>query len=111
MNIMWTEFKYLDKSTNHSSRTKMIKNIVGKVHYIKYFCTYKKEKKYYDLSNKNIRYLNIGKIPKIRGVVFFIKIFFLNIYWCLFKNPDIVMMDVHLIKISLLSVFLNKLFK
>ena len=47
MQVNWFEFKYLDKSTNHSTQTEVIKYFKKQGVAIKYHCSFKKDKKFF----------------------------------------------------------------
>ncbi|MBD3196117.1 MAG: hypothetical protein GF317_13750, partial [Candidatus Lokiarchaeota archaeon] len=111
MKIIWQEFKYLDKSTNHSSRTEIVKQLKDKGVDIKYYCTYKREKKYFGLSKNEINYVDIPNLPKIRAIVFFIKMYLLNIYWIVKIKPDIIMSDTYLVQSTIIPVFIKRLLR
>ena len=85
MTIIWQEYKLLDKSTNHSTETEMIKQIKNSGHNIRYYCSYKYKKLYFDLDDNTIHYLSVPKIKLMRSIIFLFKLFCLNIYLVSFR--------------------------
>ena len=93
MDIRWMEFKLLDKSTNHASRTEMIKRISAKGHDIRYYCGYKKEKKDFGLPEGKINYLPMPPVPKLRALFFLAGILWQLKKFCFFRRPHVLIID------------------
>lgn len=93
MNIYWIGFKLLDKSTNHSMETEMIKNIVSESNEIRYFCGYKNQKKYFGLNKELLHYFYSPSVPKIRTIFFVIGIFITLVKGMLVIRPDAIIID------------------
>lgn len=109
MTIIWQEYKLLDKSTNHSTETEMIKQIKNSGHNIRYYCSYKYKKLYFDLDDNTIHYLSVPKIKLMRSIIFLFKLFCLNIYLVSFLKPDIVMLDYITLLVAWPSILFNKI--
>jgi len=109
MKIIWQEYKLLDKSTNHSTETEMIKEIKNQGHKIRYYCAYKYKKSYFELDNNDIHYFNLPKMRLIRGITFLFKLFYFNLYLAFFLKPDIVMLDYIILLVAWPSIIINKL--
>lgn len=109
MNIIWQTFNYLDEAIDHSTWTEVIKEIRNQGHAIRYYCTYKKIKKYYNLTEAEIKYVAVPKIRIVRALVYFFKMTCLNIGWVFYKSPDIIISDNYMIFPSLTAVLINKI--
>lgn len=90
------EFKSLDKSTNHTSRTEMIKRILSKGHKIKYYCGYKNERYLFGLEKRIINYIPVPPIPKIRSIFLY-----LGMLWQIVKILYITRSNVLIIDYSI----------
>jgi len=106
MDIYWMEFKSLDKSTNHPSRTEMIKQILLKNHKIKYFCGYKNKKHFFGYNQGIINYIYMPPIPKIRILFLIFGMLSQIIKTLFFVKPKAVIIDysINLIAIPFLIV-------
>ena len=55
--------------------------------------------------------LDCGKILNLRGIIYFIKMFCLNLYWITFNKTDIIIVDYSLVKIVLIPLIINKIIR
>ncbi len=108
MKIVWQEFKLLDKSTNHSTETETIKEIINFGHDIKYYCSYKYKPIYFGLNNQTIHYFRLPRTRRIRGILFLLKLSFFNMYVGLFRKLDIVMSDYITLLVAWPSILLSR---
>ncbi len=104
------EFKLLDKSTNHTSRTEMIKRISAKGHDIKYYCGYKKEKKDFGLPKANINYITMPPVPKLRVLFFLVGILWHMKKFFFFRRPDVLIIDYSINLLAVPLLLLKKAF-
>ena len=106
MDIRWMEIKLLDKSTDHATRTEMIKRISAKGHDIKYYCGYKKEKKDFGLPKGDINYIPMPSIPKLRILFFLVGILWYMKKFFFFRRSDVLIIDytINLLVLPLLLV-------
>ena len=87
------ELKSLDKSTNHTSRTEMIKRILSLGHSIKYYCGYKKKKKNFGLEEGIINYIPVPPIPKVRFIFLYVGILWQVVKILYFVRPHVLIVD------------------
>lgn len=110
MRIIWQEFKLLDKSTNHSTETEIIRHIKNNGHDIRYYCSYKYRKLYFGLNKNTIHYFDLPKIKTIRSIVFLFKLFSFNIYLTFFLKTNVVILDYMILLVSWPSILFSKIF-
>lgn len=111
MKVNWFEFKYLDKSTNHSTQTETIEYFKSQGVDIRYHCSYKKEKKYFGLSADVINYISVPKVRYIRGLLILLIIFLRSLYSYVCHKDAKQVIDYVCIYPCLPILILNKLFK
>jgi len=110
MNIYWIEFKLLDKSTNHASRTEIIKYALSIGNNIKYCCGYKSKKKYYGLNKEVIHYINMPSIPKLRILFLVIGIMNVMLKALIFIKPDAIIIDYSVNLMTMPILLIRKIF-
>lgn len=107
--IYWFESKQLDRVTNFSSRTEIIKNALKQEFNLHYYCSFKIEKKYFDLKD-NIHYLGFFKNRILKKIEFNLLVC-LKVIALVFKENQVIIVNQDLIKNALPGVFLNKILK
>ena len=93
MNIRWMELKSLDKSTNHTSRTEMIKRIMSKGHNVRYYCVFKKEKNLFSMEKGIINYISAPSIPRIRFLFLYAGMLWQIVKTLYFARPHALIID------------------
>ena len=109
LKIIWQEYKFLDKSTNFSSRIEIIKEFKKLGVNVKYYSAYKYKKQYYGLDKSSIHYFVLPRIEKIRRLFFLFTLFIFNIRLVLVLKPDIVLLDYITLLVAWPSVLLNRI--
>lgn len=111
MELHWFEAKQLDRVTNFSTETEIIKAGIKNKIIIQYYCTFSKTKKYYGLP-KNINYLGVFTNRYLKLIEFNIRVVLKSIQLILNKNNNkkIIMVNQDLIKHVLPAIFINKIF-
>ncbi len=108
-NIHWFEAKQLDRVTNFSTEIEIIKAANKHNITFKYYCTYNKSKKYYNLK-KNINYLGITNNKYVKFLSFNLFVFFISLKLILYENNNIIMVNQDLVKSVMFSNIINRLF-
>lgn len=108
--IHWFEAKQLDRVTNYSTEIEVIKSSINKNIQFYYYCTFKKNKIYYNL-DQNIIYLGVFKNRILKMLEFHIRVFFKSIQLILTSRNNIIIVNQDLIKHVLISFILNKVTK
>jgi len=111
MKVNWFEFKYLDKSTNHSTQTEIIKYFKQQGVSIKYHCSFKKDKKYFGLSNEDIDYIDVPKVRFVRGILILLTMLMRNLRMYFSKEKSVQIIDYVCLYALLPVLIINKLFK
>ena len=109
MQLHWFEAKQLDRVTNFSTEIEILKrgNELG----IRtcYYCTFRKEKKRFEV--ENIFYLGFFKNKYIKAVEFKLLVILKCMQLILKNNDCVIMVNQDLITHALPAYFINKLFK
>src|SRR5690554_5369968 len=108
MELHWFESKQLDRVTNYSSRTEVLKTANTKGLRVQYYTSFAKEKKYFGLE-KNINYLGIFKNKYIKALEFRFLVLLKSFLLVLKQKDLVIMVNQDLIKNILPAVYLNKL--
>jgi len=108
MDIHWLEFKLLDKSTNHPSRTQMIRELSRIGHRVRYFCGHRRSRPVYGLGRGVINYL--GRPVRSRfGLGLLLAGLLTRVFRSLFgKGPDILMIDYSINLAAFPILFLSR---
>lgn len=109
MELHWFEAKQLDRVTNFSTETEIIKAGIKRGIQTQYYCTFSKNKNYYGL-NKNINYLGFFKNKILKSIEFNTLVVFKSILLVLNKNEKVIMVNQDLIKNILPAIYINKIF-
>lgn len=106
MNIHWIIFKLLDVSTNHASRTELIKEMKARGHDVRLYCGYLDRKEPFGLGEGTIRYFDLPRIRKVRAVFYAAAVWRAILRSLLRDRPDVLLIDytVQLIAAPLLLV-------
>lgn len=110
MEFHWFEAKQLDRVTNFSTETEILKAGRKRGFNTQYYCTFAKRKEYYGLEN-NINYLGFFKNKFIKVVEFHSLVIINAILLVLNPREKIIMVNQDLIKSILPAIYINKLFK
>ena len=108
--IYWIESKQLDRVTNFSSRTEIIRAAIEVDIDLQYYCTYSNKKKHYGLK-KNINYLGFANNKYVKYLEFNILVLIKSIELVLFKKNVVIMVNADLVKHMLVALKLNNIFK
>ena len=110
MELHWFESKQLDRVTNFSSRSEIIKAGIKKGVDVQYYCSFAKSKKYFGLEN-NINYLGFFKNKYIKAVEFKISVLFKSIVLILTNKSIVLIVNQDLIKNIKPAIYINKLLR
>jgi len=108
--IHWFELKQIDRVTNFSSRTELIKAGIKEEIKVRYYCTFLKCKKYFNL-NGQIKYLGRFKNRYLKGFEFRILVILRALMIVLRERRSVIMANQGLIILMLPALALNSLLK
>ena len=108
--IHWLENKQLDRVTNFSSRTEIIKNILNAGGSIYYYCSFAQTKVYYGLEC-HIIYLGRFKNRLIKHFEFLLRIRLKAIQIVLNNKKDILIVNQDLVGLMRVALWFNRLLK
>jgi len=110
MELHWFELKQLDRVTNFSTETEILKAGNRRSINTQYYCTFAKSKTYFGLEN-NINYLGVFKNKYLKAIEFRFLVIYKAILLVLSAKPIVIMVNQDLITNVLPAVFINKIFK
>lgn len=110
MELHWFESKQLDRVTNFSARTEIIKAGGRRGINTQYYCTFSKTKEYFNLKD-NINYLGVFKNKYIKVVEFRLLVLVKSLKLVLSSRDIIIMVNQDLVKNVMPALYLNKFFK
>lgn len=108
MELHWFESKQLDRVTNFSTETEILKAGNRRQVNVRYYCTFSKTKEYFGLK-KNIKYLGIFKNKYIKAIEFRFLVLYKSFLLILNSKDNVIMVNQDLIKNVLPSALINKL--
>ena len=106
--IHWFEAKQLDRVTNFSSRTEIIKNIANEGVKIRYYCSFSKTKVYFNLK-QNICYLGIFRNRILKYFEFRILTIITSIFIVISSNRNALMVNQYLVRYMIPARIINKI--
>ena len=106
--IHWFEAKQLDRVTNFSSRTEIIKNIEKEGVKIRYYCSFSRIKVYLNLK-QNISYLGIFKNRILKYFEFRILTILTSTLIVISSNRNILMVNQDLVRYMMPAKIINKI--
>lgn len=109
MELHWFELKQLDRVTNFSTETEILK--AGNIRSInaQYYCTFARYKKYFGLEN-NINYLGVFKNKYLKALEFRFLVIYKAILLVLNARPVVIMVNQDLVNAILPALYINKFF-
>lgn len=105
--LHWFEAKQLDRVTNFSTETEILKAANTRMMKIQYYCTFSKKREYYNLRD-NINYLGFFKNRIIKAFEFQLLVIIKSIRLIVNSNNRVLMVNQSLIKNILPAYFINK---
>lgn len=111
MLIHWMEFKLLDKSTNHPSRTQMIRELTRLGHHVRYFCGYRRFRPEFGLAPDQIRYLGRPGLSRLTPLVLLSALVLKILRSLAGKSPDVLMIDYSLNLAAFPLLLLSRAFR
>lgn len=108
--LHWFEAKQLDRVTNYSTETEILKYAIKHKLEIYYYCSFANEKKYYGLQN-NIKYLGIFKNKYLKAIEFQMLVIIKAILVVISENNSVLMVNQNLIFNVLPALKINSLFR
>jgi len=109
MELHWFELKQLDRVTNFSTETEILKAGNRKSINTQYYCSFAKSKKYFGLEN-NINYLGVFKNKYLKAIEFRLLVSCKAILLVLISRPLVIMVNQDLAYLMLPAVYINKVF-
>ena len=106
--IHWFEAKQLDRVTNFSSRTEIIKNIANEGVKIQYYCSFSKTKVYFNLK-QNISYLGVFRNKVLKYFEFRMLTVLTSIFIVIFSNRNVLMVNQDLVRYMMPARIINKI--
>lgn len=108
--IHWLETKQLDRVTNFSTETEVLRAGIKRNLNVQYYCSFSKRKEYYGLKH-NINYLGFFKNRWIKALEFQFLVILKIVQLILTKNNVVVMVNQGLVKHALPGLFINKILR
>lgn len=106
--IHWFEAKQLDRVTNFSTETEVVKAAIQAGIPMKYYCTFKKTKMYFGLEG-HIHYLGKLKNRYLKSIEFQLLVVLRNLKLVLSGSNHVIIVNQDLVKHVLPALFMNKL--
>lgn len=108
--IHWFEAKQLDRVTNFSTEIEVVKEAIQQGIPMKYYCTFKKKKEYFNMEN-NIVYLGRFTNRYLKSIEFQVLVVWRSLMLVFGGSNRVIMVNQDLVKHVLPARFINSLFR